>query len=235
MRRILAGRLFAADSVPEIVLSDRVLQAWEAAPESIVGEPITLQVAGGAALVRQFLMPWLEDQRLPAELRGLGQAMSERYLERLGESQCSLTVVGVFEAEQGWGYRLGDALVPSGIAAGLDRLGFSNPIELLARMQQGSGEGYPLAVVTIDRRARADTVRQAIEEQGLSTFSFAEEFEQMRRAFLVVDAMVGVIGLVALTIAALGILNTLVMSILERVREIGILKSLGARAGRDPA
>ncbi|MCK4412520.1 MAG: ABC transporter permease [Candidatus Eisenbacteria sp.] len=229
VRKILAGRFFTADSVPEIVLSDRVLRAWEAAPDSIVGDTITLQAAGRGALVREFVGPMLEDERLPDELRALGQGISEFYLSRLGENRCRLAVVGVIEVERGWGFRLHDALVPSGIAGGLDRLGFSNPIELLARMSAGAGAGYPLAVVTLDQRADAEAVREAIEARGLQVLSFAAEFARMRRAFLIFDIIVGVVGIVALAVAALGILNTMVMSILERVREIGILKSLGAR------
>jgi putative ABC transport system permease protein len=41
------------------------------------------------------------------------------------------------------------------------------------------------------------------------------------------DSLLGAIGTVALIIAALGIINTMIMSILERTREIGIMKAVG--------
>ena len=50
--------------------------------------------------------------------------------------------------------------------------------------------------------------------------------------FTVFDLLLGIFGSLALTVASLGIINTLVMAILERRREIGILKALGA-ADRD--
>ena len=70
-----------------------------------------------------------------------------------GSSQCSVVVVGVAETEQGWGFRLHDLLLPARIAGGLDRLQFSNPLELLSRLGSATGSGYPLAVVTLNEGA----------------------------------------------------------------------------------
>jgi putative ABC transport system permease protein len=53
----------------------------------------------------------------------------------------------------------------------------------------------------------------------------------MKKVFLVFDLVLAIMGFIALVVASLGILNTMVMSIVERYREIGILKSLGADNG----
>jgi putative ABC transport system permease protein len=50
----------------------------------------------------------------------------------------------------------------------------------------------------------------------------------LRKVFAVIDLFLGIFGSLALAVASLGIINTLVMAILERRREIGILKALGA-------
>jgi len=63
---------------------------------------------------------------------------------------------------------------------------------------------------------------------GFRTFSFAAEFEKIQQVFIYFDLALGVVGLIALITASLGIVNTMVMSINERRREIGVLKSLGA-------
>jgi putative ABC transport system permease protein len=46
--------------------------------------------------------------------------------------------------------------------------------------------------------------------------------------FAILDLLLGIFGSLALAVASLGIVNTLVMAILERRREIGVLKALGA-------
>ena len=54
------------------------------------------------------------------------------------------------------------------------------------------------------------------------------EFEKIQEVFIYLNMALGAVGLLALFTASLGIVNTMVMSILERRKEIGIFKSLGA-------
>jgi putative ABC transport system permease protein len=48
-----------------------------------------------------------------------------------------------------------------------------------------------------------------------------------KRGFIILDIMLSLIGSIALVVSSLGIVNTMVMSILERTREIGIMKAVG--------
>ncbi len=229
--RTLAGRFFGSDSAHEAVLSLRLVKKLGANADSILGDTLDLKVAGRGELARGFLDQVLRDLELPEGARALADQMARLFLKDLGASEARLVVCGVAELEGGWGFRQHDLLVPSGVAARLDRLSFSNPLELLARLSAPTDQGYPLAVVNLEEQADHQAVRDSIEALGLRTLSFVDEFERMRRQFLVFDLFVGVIGFIALFVASLGIVNTMVMSILERTREIGILKSLGAQDG----
>jgi putative ABC transport system permease protein len=225
---LIAGRFFTSDSAREAVVSRRLLKRLGDDPDSIVGDTLHLRVAGRALLAREFLRQTLPRMGLAPQIQALVEQMAERFLAGLGASETQVVVCGVADLSGGWGFRLQDLLVPPNVAAGLDRLSFSDPIELLARLSAPSAAGFPLAIVTVDERADHRAVREAIEAMGFRVLSFVDQFEEMRRGFLIFDAMVGVIGFIALVVASLGIVNTMVMSILERTREIGILKSLGA-------
>jgi putative ABC transport system permease protein len=67
---------------------------------------------------------------------------------------------------------------------------------------------------------------------GFGAFSLLDASKSLRIFFSVFDLLLGIFGSLALAVATLGIINTLVMAILERRREIGVLKALGA-ADRD--
>jgi ABC-type antimicrobial peptide transport system permease subunit len=94
--------------------------------------------------------------------------------------------------------------------------------------EEGTGRTFPQVTLDVDPHVPFALVKDSVKAMGFRSFSFAEEFEQIQQFFFYFDIALGVIGMIALFTASLGIVNTMVMSITERRREIGILKSLGA-------
>jgi ABC-type lipoprotein release transport system permease subunit len=93
---------------------------------------------------------------------------------------------------------------------------------------EGESEGYDMAVVRVTDPVQLTAVRQKITELGFGSFSIVDELDQIRTVFLIIDSVLGLLGGISLLVASFGIANTMIMSILERTREIGIMKAIGA-------
>lgn len=93
---------------------------------------------------------------------------------------------------------------------------------------EGQNEGYDSAVVRVSDPVQLTEVRKKIDEAGFSSFSIVDELDQIRIVFLIIDSVLGLLGGISLLVASFGIANTMIMSILERTREIGIMKAIGA-------
>lgn len=90
---------------------------------------------------------------------------------------------------------------------------------------------YPEAYVQVDDFNYVTEVQQAISELGLQAQSNAEYVESTQQQFNTIQMALGGIGSVALFVAAISIANTMMMSIYERTKEIGIIKVLGCSLG----
>lgn len=90
---------------------------------------------------------------------------------------------------------------------------------------------YSEAYVRVDNMDNVSTVQQAISEMGLQPSSNAEWVESSQKQSRSIQAVLGGIGAVSLFVASIGIANTMMMSIYERTKEIGIIKVLGCSLG----
>ena len=107
--------------------------------------------------------------------------------------------------------------------------------QVALELARGSGalgdsdtEGYDSAVVRVLDPVALTDVRKRIADLGFGSFSIVDELEQLRTVFLILDSVLALLGGISLLVASFGIANTMIMSILERTREIGIMKAIGA-------
>lgn len=96
------------------------------------------------------------------------------------------------------------------------------------QLGDGENEGYGSAVVRVSDPVALTQVRTRLTELGFGSFSIVDQLDQIRTVFLIIDSVLGLLGGISLLVASFGIANTMIMSILERTREIGIMKAIGA-------
>lgn len=91
--------------------------------------------------------------------------------------------------------------------------------------------GYQNAKVKVTDISVVSDVQKAIEDMGFSTWSLDSIREPMEEQAKQQQLILGGLGAISLFVAALGIANTMIMSIYERTREIGVMKVLGCKIG----
>lgn len=90
---------------------------------------------------------------------------------------------------------------------------------------------YSSAKVQADDMENVEAVSDAIRAMGYNVSSNIEYIDSMKKQFAMVQAVLGGIGAVSLFVAAIGIANTMMMSIYERTKEIGVMKVIGCSLG----
>jgi ABC-type antimicrobial peptide transport system permease subunit len=191
------GRFFADDREAACMLSlDYARRMNDAAPGSLVGQPLTLSYPTGP--------PQSAPPGMPPR----------------AESTC--TIVGIVERETGPFAAVGGPV--SGVMVPLGR---AKDIWFAS----GLRKTYPAATVKVRSPQVTQDVQEDIRQLGFSAFSLNDTLQGAKRAFLILDLVLALIGSIALAVSSLGIMNTMVMSILERTREIGIMKAIGGSDG----
>ncbi len=99
---------------------------------------------------------------------------------------------------------------------------------LLGRRVNRNRDGYAQAIVKVDSVEHALEVNDQITALGYQAFTPQSFVQGINSFFIVLQVVFGGVGAIALLVAAIGIANTMAMAILERTREIGLMKAVGA-------
>jgi putative ABC transport system permease protein len=89
-------------------------------------------------------------------------------------------------------------------------------------------EGYSQVVVKVQEVEQVLDISEQITEMGFQAFTPQSFVQGINNFYVILQFIFGGVGAIALLVAAIGIANTMAMSILERTREIGLMKAVGA-------
>ena len=97
--------------------------------------------------------------------------------------------------------------------------------------EKANGPTYDLVWVKVKNVNDVQRIVKLIRDTGLNTYSLNDMLETVRTQSRQIQGMLGALGAIAVLISAICVANTMMMSITERTREIGVLKVLGTIRG----
>jgi putative ABC transport system permease protein len=89
--------------------------------------------------------------------------------------------------------------------------------------------GYQNLIAKVDNSKNAAAAATEIKKLGVGAADAEASIKQQLTIFNIMGLVLGGIGGIALIVAAIGVVNTMVMAILERTREIGVMRAVGAK------
>jgi putative ABC transport system permease protein len=216
----MQGNFFSSITANEAILQIEFAKDLSDKTSSLIGQELVLRYAERQSLPSAATNA--DPSANPPDSSGGGFSVVPKELR--------LKIVGIVETEPAAGYGgYGNArlLMPLETASTL-RAAQVNDLRDIVRDSNSGKTTYASLSVRAKSPSQVEALETSIKKMGFNAFSLLDASKSLRTFFTVFDSLLGIFGCLALAVATLGIVNTLVMAILERRREIGVLKALGA-------
>ena len=216
----MQGSFFSSDAVPEVILQKSFAEELLGKTPKLGADNTNIAELAKPLLGKELMMRYAE-RIAPPSSTGPGDGAAYSVVSR----QQALKIVGVtdLDPDSMRGTARARVFLPLKLAQDLHVMQSD-----LRDTSPSSAPTYTSLSVRVGNPNQVPVVEDAIKKMGFSAFSIVDATRSMRQFFAVLDVFLGIFGSLALAVASIGIVNTLVMAILERRREIGIMKALGA-------
>jgi len=214
----MQGSFFSSGNADEAILQVEFAKELDPQTASLIGKDLVLRYAE-----RQALPSAPADPAQSSD--GFSVVPKERHLR----------IIGIVETEPAsgfGGFGSGRLLIPLSVAETLRAAQVNDLRDILRDSSSSDKPTYASLTVRLKSPSLVVATEAKIKDLGFSAFSLLDVSKSIATFFRVLDLLLGIFSSLALAVATLGIVNTLVMAVLERRREIGVLKALGA-ADRD--
>jgi len=233
----MQGSFFSSETAPEVILQKSfAAQLLGKTPKAGGDEPSVTELAK-PLLGKQLTMRYAERTATPTDAADTPPVSSPGDNNPSGTAysvvsrSITLKIVGVcdLDPDSMRGQARARIFLPLKLAQNLHVM---QPSDLRDTTNMANGTpAYMTVEVHVKSPTQVQAVEDAIKKMGFNTFSIVDATRSLRQFFAVLDLFLGIFGSLALAVASIGIINTLVMAILERRREIGIMKAIGASDG----
>jgi ABC-type antimicrobial peptide transport system permease subunit len=223
----MQGNYFSSETAPEAILQKSFAAELLGKTAKLGAPEPTVAELAAPLLGKELIMRYAQRETTPANPVGAADALAGTAYSVVSREQ-KLKIVGVsdLDPESMRGPGRAKVFLPLKLAESLHVM---QPTELREVSRAANDQPvYSSISVKVAKPSQVQTVEDAIKKMGFTTFSILDASRSIQTFFKVLDVFLGIFGSLALAVASIGIVNTLVMAILERRREIGIMKAIGA-------
>jgi putative ABC transport system permease protein len=239
----MQGRFFSSDMAAEVVIQKAFAEELLGkTPKSGLDET-NVALLAPPLLGKELVMRYAQREASPAASSGSAKSAAKDAPIPSGDQSLAgaaysvvsreqkLKIVGVadLDPESMRGPTRARVFLPLKLAESLHVI---QPTDLREISRAASDQpAYSSISVRVKNPSQIRAIEDAIKKMGFNTFSILDATRSLQQFFAVLDLFLGIFGSLALAVASIGIVNTLVMAILERRHEIGIMKAIGASDG----